>query len=100
LSECAAPRALLAAAVEELREPVRTGADASCCGAGGLLPQTLPDVAAAIASDRRKELAVCGAPAVTSSPMCSAALGAEDLLSVLARWLEVDVPATSGAPAA
>jgi Fe-S oxidoreductase len=89
LSECAAPRALLAAAVEEMREPVRTGADTSCCGAGGLLPRTLPDVAAAVAADRRRELEACGAPAVTASPACAAALGAEDLLSILARWLGV-----------
>src|SRR5205085_4453889 len=32
LSELTAPRALLAACVDELREPVRSGTDASCCG--------------------------------------------------------------------
>jgi Fe-S oxidoreductase len=89
LSELTAPRALLAAAVEEVREPARCGADASCCGAGGLLPRTLPEVAAAIAAERRAELEACGAPAVTASPACSASLGAEDVISVLARWLAV-----------
>ncbi len=95
LSELTAPRALLAAAVEELREPVRCGTDASCCGAAGLLPRTLPGVAAAIASDRARELAECGAPAVTASPACAAALGAEDVVSVLARWLGVAVERTA-----
>jgi Fe-S oxidoreductase len=90
LSECAAPRALLAAAVEEIREPVRSGADASCCGAGGLLPRTLPDVAAAVAADRRRELKSCGAPVVTASVSCAAALEAGDLLAVVAEWLGVE----------
>jgi len=91
LSELTAPRALLAAAVEEVREPLRCGGDAACCGANGLLPRTLPAVAAAIAEDRREELERCGAPAVTASPGCAAALGAEDVVSVLARWLGVAV---------
>jgi Fe-S oxidoreductase len=90
LSECAAPRALLAAAVEDVREPVRTGPDASCCGAGGLLPRTLPDVAAAVAADRRRELDACGAPAVTASVACAAALEAGDLLAVVADWLGLE----------
>jgi glycolate dehydrogenase iron-sulfur subunit len=91
LSELTAPRALLAAAVEEVREPLRRGDDAACCGAGGLLPRTLPAAASAIAEDRRRELAVCSAPAVTASPGCAAALGAEDVVTVLARWLGVGV---------
>ena len=91
LSELTAPRALLAAAVEEVREPLRCGADAACCGANGLLPRTLPAVAEAIADDRRRELDACGAHAVTASPACASALGAEDVVSVLARWLGVAV---------
>jgi len=91
LSELTAPRALLAAAVEEMREPLRCGADTACCGANGLLPRTLPAVAVAIAEDRREELERCGAPAVTASPGCAAALGAEDVVSVLARWMGVAV---------
>jgi Fe-S oxidoreductase len=91
LSELTAPRALLAAAVEEVREPLRCGADTACCGANGLLPRTLPAVAAAIAEDRREELQRCGGPAVTASPGCAAALGAEDVVSVLARWMGVAV---------
>jgi len=91
LSELTAPRALLAAAVEEVREPLRCGADTACCGANGLLPRTLPAVAEAIAEDRRRELDACDAHAVTASPACAAALGAEDVVSVLARWLGVAV---------
>jgi Fe-S oxidoreductase len=91
LSELTAPRALLASAVEEVREPLRSGSDASCCGASGLLPRTLPAVARAMAEDRRAELAACGAPPVTASPACAGALGASDVVSVLARWLGVEV---------
>jgi Fe-S oxidoreductase len=91
LSELTAPRALLAAAVEEVREPLRCGADTSCCGANGLLPRTMPAVAEAIAEDRRRELEACGARAVTASPACASALRAEDVVSVLARWLGVAV---------
>ena len=84
LRELTAPRALLAAAVKDFREPPRSGVDTSCCGAGGLLPQTLPATAARLAAERRAEL---GAPALTSSPACAAALGASEVVSVLARWL-------------
>lgn len=88
LDETEAPRALLAAAVEGgAREPLRCGADTSCCGAGGLLPRTLPAVAAAVADGRRAELAACDAPVVTASPACAAHLGAGDLVALVARWL-------------
>ena len=87
LAEVTAPRALLAAAVEEVREPIRTGVDTSCCGAAGLLPRSLPEVAASIATLRRAELTACAAPPVTASPACSSALGAEDLVVLLADWL-------------
>jgi len=84
LRETIAPRALLAAAISAFREPPRCGVDTSCCGASGLLPRTLPDIARKVADDRRAEL---GGPAVTSSPACAAALGATEVVSVLARWL-------------
>jgi glycolate oxidase iron-sulfur subunit len=87
LGETTAPRALLAAAVEEVREPVRSGADTSCCGAAGLLPRSLPEVAAAIAAQRRTEIGACGADPVTASPACARALEATDLVVLLARWL-------------
>jgi Fe-S oxidoreductase len=84
LRETVAPRALLAAAVSDLRDPPRCGVETSCCGASGLLPGTLPEVARKIAEERRAEL---GGPAATSSPACAAALGATEVVSVLARWL-------------
>jgi Fe-S oxidoreductase len=84
LRETVAPRALLAAAVAELRDPPRCGVDTSCCGASGLLPATMPEVARRIASERRDEL---GGDAVTSNPACAAALGATEIVSLLARWL-------------
>jgi len=87
LAETTAPRALLAACVEEVREPIRTGVDTSCCGAAGLLPRSLPEVATGIASIRRAELSACGAPPVTASPACASALGARDLVVLLADWL-------------
>ena len=84
LRETVAPRALLAAAVSDLRDPPRCGVETSCCGASGLLPASLPDVARRIAEDRRAEL---GGPSATSSPACAAAMGATAIVSVLARWL-------------
>ena len=84
LRELTAPRALLAAAVDDFREPPRSGVDTSCCGAGGLLPRTLPEVAAKLADERKAEL---GGPCATSSPACAAALDATELVSILARWL-------------
>jgi len=84
LRETAAPRALLAAAVRDVRDPAHSGADTSCCGASGLLPRSMPEVARRIADDRRGEL---GQGAVTASPGCAAALGASEVVSVLARWL-------------
>ena len=88
LGETEAPRSLLAAAVEGgVREAVRCGRDASCCGAGGLFPETFPAVAAAIAAERKAELAETHAPAVTASPCCSSALGVPDVVTLIARWL-------------
>ena len=84
LRELTAPRALLSAAVKDFREPPRSGVDTSCCGAAGLLPRTLPEVAAQLAAERREEL---GGPAATSNPACAAALGAAEVVSILARWL-------------
>jgi Fe-S oxidoreductase len=86
LQELTAPRALLAAALAGgLREPPRSGLDTSCCGASGLLPRTMPDVAGKMAQERRAELGA--GEIVTSSPGCAAALGATEVVSVLKRWL-------------
>jgi Fe-S oxidoreductase len=88
LDETAAPRRILAAAVEGgAREAVRCGRDAACCGAGGLFPETFPEVAAKVAAERKAELAETSAEVASASPACEAALGASDVVSVLARWL-------------
>ncbi len=88
LGETGAPRALLAAAVEGgAREAVRCGQDASCCGAGGLVPRVFPELAARIAAERREELSAAAPAAVTASPSCGAALGVPDVVSLVARWL-------------
>ena len=85
LQELTAPRALLAAALRgEVREPPRSGLDTSCCGAAGLLRETMPEVALQLARERRAEL---GEEMVTSSPACAAALGAAEVVSLLKRWL-------------
>jgi Fe-S oxidoreductase len=89
LSELTAPRALLAAACGDFREPIRCGTETSCCGAEGLLPRTLPDVAASMAKARREELQ---GPIATASPACAAALGATEVVSILARWLAQGAP--------
>ncbi len=89
LSELTAPRALLSAALAGgVREAARSGVEASCCGASGLLPRTLPEVAARMSSLRAGELAQSGVPVATASPACAAALGAEEVVSIVARWLE------------
>jgi dimethylglycine catabolism B len=84
LSELTAPRALLAAACGDFREPLRTGTETSCCGAEGLLPRTLPAVAAKMAESRREEL---DGPIATASPACSTALRATEIVTIVARWL-------------
>jgi Fe-S oxidoreductase len=89
LREVTAPRALLAAAVEEVREPVRCADETSCCGFGGLVGRALPELSREMARVRSSELRDRGAPVVTSNPGCSKQLGAEELVSVLARWLGV-----------
>jgi len=89
LGETAAPRALLAAAVEGVREPRLCGAETGCCGAGSLLPETLPAASAEMARVRREQLAACEQPAVSATLGCSVQLGVEDLLELLARWLGV-----------
>jgi hypothetical protein len=49
----------------------------------------MPTVAAEMAQARKAEL---GPGAVSCSPACSAALGAEEVVSVLARWLNQGNP--------
>lgn len=88
------PRRVLAAAVTELREAPRHGRNTACSGADGLLPETMPAVAARIAADRAAELAATAPAAVTACPSSAlhlAAAGAkiEGIATLLARWLGV-----------
>jgi Fe-S oxidoreductase len=88
------PRRILRAAVAEPKEAPRHGRDAGCSGADGLLPETMPAVAARIAADRAAELAATAPKAVTACPAAAlqlraAGLPIEGLASLLARWLAV-----------
>lgn len=86
------PRALLRAAVAELREGFDQKAEGGCAGGGGLLPRTIPQVAVEIARGQGSELAPQGETVVTACPTSRrmfdrAGRPAVDLLSVLKRWL-------------
>lgn len=85
LRELTAPRAILGAIYAlGVEEPAQCGVDTPCCGAGGLLPRTMPEVAQGMAARRKAEL---GPRPVTADPACALALGADEVVSVLARWL-------------
>jgi Fe-S oxidoreductase len=65
------PRRLLSHVVEALREPAWTREDAFCCGGGGGLPETMPDVAFEMARRRLSEVAMAGAQVlVTACSTC------------------------------
>lgn len=87
------PRALLSAAVEEVIEGAEREAEAGCAGGGGLLPRTMPDTSVDMARRLSSELALGGETIVTACPTSRrifdrAGRQADDLLSVLRRWLE------------
>jgi Fe-S oxidoreductase len=64
------PRRLLAR-VAEVRELAWSRRDTECCGGGGVLPKTMPDVADAMARRRLAEVAAAGGGTVaTSCPTC------------------------------
>lgn len=87
------PRAVLAAVLEDkASEFAWNRRDAVCCGAGGLLPQSMPDTARRMAEKRAEEPRAAGATIVTSSPTCQRhfranGVEAEDLLTLVARAL-------------
>ncbi len=65
------PRKLLAQ-VAEVRELGWSGTDTECCGAAGLLPETMPDVADEMARRRLREVVRGGGgTVVTSCPSCA-----------------------------
>lgn len=61
-----APRALLAR-VGDVREFGWSHQDTECCGGGGLLPKTMPNVADAMARRRLREISSCGGGTVATS---------------------------------
>lgn len=70
-----APRRLLGRVVSELREFSRSRADAVCCGGGGLVPETMPETAEAMADARLVEVKEAGLDrVVTACPTCAARL--------------------------
>lgn len=71
------PRQLLARATEQLDEFWHHHEASACCGSGGLLPQTDPDLAAAIAAERRRDRDPSTAPIVSACPACQRHLSHE-----------------------
>ncbi len=71
-------------------EFTRRRADAECCGAGGLLPVTLPEEAAAVAEARiEAHRRAGGGIVVTASPACARQLATRGAPAVtLTEWLD------------
>jgi Fe-S oxidoreductase len=86
------PRRLLRAALRTVREAQENRQEAGCSGGGGLLPRTMPDTAVTIAERLADRVALEGETIVTTCPTSRrmferAGRRAEDLFSVLRRWL-------------
>lgn len=86
------PRRLLRAAVARMHEAPETHAEAGCSGGGGLLPRSLPDVSVEVARAQAERVGAGRMPVVTGCPTSRrmferAGRPAEDLLSILRRWL-------------
>lgn len=77
LEETSLPREMLGRILAEPpAETIWSGADAQCCGGGGLVPHLLPEVAAGATELRLKQLAATGAErVVTACPGCIDQLG-------------------------
>jgi Fe-S oxidoreductase len=94
LGEYEAPRRLLSRALSGgVVEAASSREHSDCCGAGGLLPHTFPEVARAMSMTRADELRSSGATRVaTACPSCrsslaSAGLEVVDVVEVVAAWL-------------
>jgi Fe-S oxidoreductase len=79
------PLAVLHAMSTDVREPLATGLDTRCSGAGMAYGLVDPAGSAAVAAARTQELAVLDAPVVTACPSAARALGGTDLLVLAAR---------------
>lgn len=91
------PRALLRAAVAEVREAPDSREEAGCSGGGGLLPRTMAETSVDIARRQADALAPDGEIVVTACPTSRRQLEragrkAEDLVSLLRRWLAAPEP--------
>ena len=84
-----APRRLLGRVLDEVKEFSRSRADSECCGGGGLVPETMPETADAIAEARLVEPRESGVRTVVSAcAMCKSRLArsgvvSRDLIDVL-----------------
>lgn len=89
--ETEAPRALLRAALRGgVVEGPGTGTDSLCCGAGGLVPRTMPDLAGAMAQRAAASLPPAEVLA-TASGACRrhferSGVTAADVVSLFAKW--------------
>jgi Fe-S oxidoreductase len=81
------PVAVLERLGYDVRQPVATGTDTRCSGAGAAYPLVDPAGAEAVGAARRAELAALDAPVVTACPSAARALGATDLLVLAAARL-------------
>ncbi len=91
------PRKLLRAAVREVIEAPEDREEAGCSGGGGLLPRTMPEVAVNIAKRQAERLTTDDESIVTACPTSRrmferAGRRADDLISVLRRWLREGAP--------
>lgn len=78
-----APRRLAYKALDELHEFSRARNQAGCSGGGGLLPETMPETAAAIAEHRLGEVRQAGvSTVVTACPTCKKMLGRSGIETV------------------
>ncbi len=72
---------------EPLAEMVWSGADAFCCGGGGLVPFTLPDVSASVAAVRAGQLGSAAGRVITCCPGCvdqlSAVVGGPEVIDLI-----------------
>jgi Fe-S oxidoreductase len=80
------PLAVLHALGVDVRQPAATGLATRCSGAGAAYPQVDPHGARAVAEQRRGELGE--GEVVTACPGAARALGATDLVELVARVLE------------
>lgn len=102
LKSLEAPREILGRCGVRVKEPMWSGLDTNCCGAGGAYAEVFPEEGAQMARLRLDELAGHGGgEIVTASPRCeehmraaarSEKLAIVDLIEILAESLGVETP--------